>query len=197
MFARQWNDERDAIPLWTWFLILPGLVLVTVLVIRRLRYQARVNQTQPAIDQEFRLESSRQMPQPAESRRFAGVVEYSPEMSRQSEQPAGAAEASDASMAQETFAAESADQSTGDDLKIIEGIGPKIEVILKNAGILTFRQLASTSVERLYQILHEANLRLADPGTWPEQARLAANENWDFLKALQDRTKAGRRSIEE
>jgi hypothetical protein len=46
----------------------------------------------------------------------------------------------------------------------------------------------------LEQILEEEGIRLADPGTWPDQARLAAGGAWDELKALQDRLKGGRRA---
>ena len=79
-----------------------------------------------------------------------------------------------------------------DDLKVIEGIGPKIAAVLAEAGIVTFSQLAGTSIERLHQILDRPNLSLADPTTWGEQARLAAVGDWDALKNLQDQLKAGR-----
>lgn len=80
-----------------------------------------------------------------------------------------------------------------DDLAIIEGIGPKIAGVLKDAGIATFAQLAVADVNDLATILQKANLRLADPATWPEQAQLAADGNWDALKALQESLKGGRR----
>ncbi len=81
-----------------------------------------------------------------------------------------------------------------DDLTRIEGIGPKIAELLRKAGITTYAQLAETDVERLRQILDEARLlQIADPGTWPEQARLAAEGRWEELKALQDELKGGRR----
>ncbi len=87
-----------------------------------------------------------------------------------------------------------AEQPAPEDLEIIEGIGPAIARLLRNAGIGTFRQLAETPVERLDEILINARLRrLADPGTWPEQAMLAANGNWDGLKQLQNTLKGGRR----
>jgi predicted flap endonuclease-1-like 5' DNA nuclease len=81
-----------------------------------------------------------------------------------------------------------------DDLKVIEGIGPKISGILQAAGIATFGQLAATDVGALKQILAEANIRLGDPTTWPEQAALAAENKWDELTALQDSLKGGRRA---
>jgi predicted flap endonuclease-1-like 5' DNA nuclease len=80
-----------------------------------------------------------------------------------------------------------------DDLKRIEGIGPKISSILQAAGITTFAQLAESDVNHLEQILEEANIRLADPSTWSEQARLAAGGDWNALEALQGELTGGRR----
>lgn len=81
-----------------------------------------------------------------------------------------------------------------DDLKIVEGIGPKIEGILHAAGIKTFAQLAAAPVSQLEKIVREdAGIRVAFPDTWPEQAKLAANKAWDALEKLQDELKGGRR----
>lgn len=81
-----------------------------------------------------------------------------------------------------------------DDLKLIEGIGPKISSLLQAAGIMTFAHLASTDVKRLKQIIAEAGLTaLADPTTWPEQATLAATGQWNALETLQEELKGGRR----
>jgi predicted flap endonuclease-1-like 5' DNA nuclease len=79
-----------------------------------------------------------------------------------------------------------------DNLEIIEGIGPKIAAILQSAGITTFNQLAAADVDRLREILENSGLRLADPSSWGEQARLAADGDQTGLKALQDRLNAGR-----
>jgi len=80
------------------------------------------------------------------------------------------------------------------DLKIIEGIGSKIEELFNAAGIHTFQQLYNTPVETLRQILHNAgpNFQIHDPGTWGEQARLADEGKLAELKALQDRLNAGK-----
>lgn len=82
-----------------------------------------------------------------------------------------------------------------DDLKIIEGIGPKIEELLFKSGINTYGQLAATSVQQIKDILDRAGTRFAmhDPGTWPAQSLLAANGEWDNLKAYQDFLNAGKR----
>jgi predicted flap endonuclease-1-like 5' DNA nuclease len=83
-----------------------------------------------------------------------------------------------------------------DQLEIIEGIGPKIADLLRAQGVTTFRQLAETSPERLRVILDAAGpaYRIADPGTWPEQAALAADNRWESLAALQAVLDAGVRT---
>jgi predicted flap endonuclease-1-like 5' DNA nuclease len=75
------------------------------------------------------------------------------------------------------------------DLKIIEGIGPALAKLLNSAGINSFDQLAQSNEEKLRQILSNAGPRykVHDPSTWPEQAKLAANNQWDELKVLQDK----------
>jgi len=84
--------------------------------------------------------------------------------------------------------------SKPDDLKKIEGIGPKISQILNDAGIYTFSNLSQTPVDRLKSILTEAGNRykIHNPQTWPQQAGLAATGAWEELKALQDRLDGGR-----
>ena len=81
-----------------------------------------------------------------------------------------------------------------DDLKIIEGIGPKIAEIFVAAGISTFAKLASTDVAKLREILDAAGNKYAahDPTTWPQQAKLAAEGKMDALKVLQDELQGGR-----
>jgi predicted flap endonuclease-1-like 5' DNA nuclease len=84
-----------------------------------------------------------------------------------------------------------------DDLKRIEGIGPKISALLQAAGITSFAQLAASDAQALTQILREEDprlARLADPTTWPEQAALAALGAWDVLEELQEELTAGRRT---
>lgn len=81
-----------------------------------------------------------------------------------------------------------------DDLRRIEGIGPKVANLLNAAGITTFAHLAETEARRLREILSEANLRFINPETWPEQAELAAAERWEALAQLQDELKGGRRA---
>jgi len=80
-----------------------------------------------------------------------------------------------------------------DDLKRIEGIGPKIAGLLNDAGIATFSDLGSASRKKLADVLTGAGarFRLAKPDTWQQQAKLAAAGKFDALKKLQDELKGG------
>jgi large subunit ribosomal protein L20 len=86
-----------------------------------------------------------------------------------------------------------------DDLVIIEGIGPKIAELLKNAGISTFAQLAETPAARIEEIMDAAGsrFRVHDATTWPQQAALARDGKMDELKALQDSLNAGKTEVAE
>jgi predicted flap endonuclease-1-like 5' DNA nuclease len=81
-----------------------------------------------------------------------------------------------------------------DDLKIVEGIGPKIADLLNKEGIMTWKELSETSPERITGILQAAgpNFQIHDPGTWPRQAQLADEGKFDELKKLQDELSAGK-----
>jgi predicted flap endonuclease-1-like 5' DNA nuclease len=80
-----------------------------------------------------------------------------------------------------------------DNFTKLEGIGPVVNELLHSAGIDTFEELARTDVNRLAQILNDAELPMINPGTWPEQAELAAAENWDTLNNLKNELSGGRR----
>lgn len=78
-----------------------------------------------------------------------------------------------------------------DDLKKIEGIGPKIASTLVEAGIATFADLAKTKPAAISEII--AGVRgnhVTD--TWPKQAKLAADGKWDELKKWQDELDGGK-----
>ncbi|HBY07813.1 MAG TPA: hypothetical protein DEH22_08540 [Chloroflexi bacterium] len=79
-----------------------------------------------------------------------------------------------------------------DDLKKIEGIGPKVASLLNANGISTFAQLAETSVAKLEEILNANKLQMMHPASWPEQAKLAAAGDLENLQKLQDGLKGGR-----
>lgn len=86
-----------------------------------------------------------------------------------------------------------AKKATGkaEDLKKIEGIGPKIATTLADAGIATFADLAKAKPEAISEII--AGVRgnhVTD--TWPAQAKLAADGKWDELKKWQDELDGGK-----
>jgi large subunit ribosomal protein L17 len=80
-----------------------------------------------------------------------------------------------------------------DDLELIEGIGPKIAGVLRDAGVVTFAQLAAMTSEQIEAVVRDGGVRLFDATSWPEQAALAAAGKLDELNALQETLNAGRR----
>lgn len=81
-----------------------------------------------------------------------------------------------------------------DDLKMVEGIGPKIEGLLNEGGIKTWADLANAPTEKVQAILDEAGprYRMHSPITWAKQAKLADAADWQALEDLQDRLIGGR-----
>jgi len=79
----------------------------------------------------------------------------------------------------EAAKAEAKNAGEKDDLKQLDGVGPKLEEVFNEAGIATFENFAATKVEKLNEILEEAGSRYAskDPAPWIEQAKeLAKNK---------------------
>ena len=85
-------------------------------------------------------------------------------------------------------------KKSGDDLVIIEGIGPKAAEALVAGGISTFAQLAATAAEDVKAILDASanKVQHLDPTTWAQQAQLAADGKMDELKKLQDELNGGK-----
>ena len=77
-----------------------------------------------------------------------------------------------------------------DDLKKIEGIGPKIAETLVAAGMVTFADLAKAKPAKIAEIIADVRGNHVTD-TWPKQAKLAADGKWDELKELQDRLDGG------
>ena len=80
-----------------------------------------------------------------------------------------------------------------DDLKKIEGVGPKAAEAMVAAGLDTFAKVAKAKPEAIATILSDASSNLAHlvTDTWPKQAKLAADGKWDELKELQDKLDGG------
>lgn len=82
-----------------------------------------------------------------------------------------------------------------DDLKKIEGIGPKMASALVAAGIDTFAKLAASSEADLRAAIEKAGLHFSPSlATWAEQAAFAARGDWDGLSSLQSQLSGGRRA---
>jgi predicted flap endonuclease-1-like 5' DNA nuclease len=80
-----------------------------------------------------------------------------------------------------------------DDLKMIEGIGPKMAAALAAAGIDTFARLSQASEDDIRAAIRAAGMRLAPSiPTWARQAEYAAAGDWDGLKNYQSQLTAGR-----
>jgi small subunit ribosomal protein S2 len=84
-------------------------------------------------------------------------------------------------------------EAQADDLTRIEGIGPKIQSVLYDAGIATYAALAGKTPDTIRDVLNAASFTApADPTSWPEQAALAAHGDWESLQSLVDTLKGGR-----
>jgi len=75
-----------------------------------------------------------------------------------------------------------------DDLKVVEGIGPKIAELFHSHNVKTWQDLAQCSVEKCTEVLRAGGKRfeIHKPFTWPKQAKLAHEGQWDKLKEWQD-----------
>ncbi|MCK5536884.1 MAG: hypothetical protein KAI79_08655 [Bacteroidales bacterium] len=80
------------------------------------------------------------------------------------------------------------------DLKIIEGIGPKIEELLKNNKISTWGQLADANTDDVKTLLKQGGSKYSmhNPTTWAEQAKMAFEGRWEELKSYQDYLDGGK-----
>jgi len=78
------------------------------------------------------------------------------------------------------------------DLKRIEGIGPVIQKLLNQSGIISFNQLADSNEKDLRKILQNSKIYYSDPESWTNQARLASEGKWHELDLLQNKLNGGR-----
>lgn len=75
-----------------------------------------------------------------------------------------------------------------DDLKIVEGIGPKISDMFSGSGIKTWKALSETAVADCQKVLDGGGNRykVHDPASWPMQAKMAYEGKWVELAKWQD-----------
>lgn len=81
-----------------------------------------------------------------------------------------------------------------DDLKLIEGIGPKIEGLFHNFDIKTWKSLSETPVAKCQEVLDSGGDRykVHDPASWPMQAKMAYEGKWKALARWQEEHKHGK-----
>ncbi len=81
-----------------------------------------------------------------------------------------------------------------DDLKIVEGIGPKIEGLFHNFNIKTWKALSEVSTDNCQEVLDSGGdrYRIHDPASWPMQAKMALKGQWKELAKWQDDHKSGK-----
>ena len=81
-----------------------------------------------------------------------------------------------------------------DNLQIIEGIGPKMESVLKENGIDNHATLSNKSTEEVQAILDKYGdkYKIIDPSTWVSQAKMAADGDFNGLIDYQKKLDAGK-----
>ena len=81
-----------------------------------------------------------------------------------------------------------------DDLKIVEGIGPKIQGLFHNFDIKTWKALSETSANKCQEVLNSGGkrYRIHDPASWPMQAKMAHEGHWEQLAEWQEKHRAGK-----
>ena len=74
-----------------------------------------------------------------------------------------------------------------DDLTKVEGVGPAVEKILKEGGVINWKTLAAANPEQLKELLVGAGgtFKTMDPTTWPLQAQMADEGRWTELEKWQ------------
>ena len=80
-------------------------------------------------------------------------------------------------------------------LQVIEGVGPKIEKLMHEAGLMNFNDVANAPLATLKKVLEDAGsrFRMHDPSTWSKQAKMAHEGKWNELAKWQGELKGGRK----
>ena len=86
-----------------------------------------------------------------------------------------------------------------DDLTLIHGVDTKAAKLLTTAGINTYAKLSASTPNEIQEILSKGGPSFKmNPGTWPDQAQLAADGKWSDLNSMKAKlAKGGNASGEE
>jgi large subunit ribosomal protein L21 len=106
---------------------------------------------------------------------------------------AKAAKAAPAAKAVKVTKARGKAKDGSDDIEMIEGVGPKIAVLLRDANLGTFDAISKASIEQLQAALDAggSKFNIAKPDTWAEQAALAAKGDWAAFDKLTEELVGG------
>jgi len=153
------DDIITRIPLWVW--VLGGLMILAIGVIWTLYEEKKKEQRLALL-----------LPEPPAPRGGAPLAVPAEDVIMPIPQPAIITPAS---------AAKTMAPAKPDNLKQVVGIGPRIMQLLNEHGIFTFEQLANTEVTFLKGLLEAQGWHMADPTSWPEQARSLAEQRREEL----------------
>ena len=80
------------------------------------------------------------------------------------------------------------------DLTVVEGIGPKIQELFHNHNVNTWKALSECSVDKCQSVLDSGGdrFKIHNPGSWPEQAKMAYEGRWADLLKWQDELDGGK-----
>jgi len=86
------------------------------------------------------------------------------------------------------------DKLPSDKLQIFEGLGPKMEQFLNQLNVFTWDQLARQDANFLKEKLEalDPKYRILEPESWPKQAALARDRQWQKLIDYQKELSAGK-----
>lgn len=153
-----------------------------------------VAETTPVVEMDAPEGPHETSPAPAEAPAISAQLEAPTVPEPEATQPTRTKKPKDAdSGAAKKPKAEKKAQAGRDDLKRIEGIGPKMEKALNAAGIETFQQLADASEDALRAAIEAQGMRFAPSlVTWARQARYLADRDEGGFQAYTERLVAGR-----
>ena len=104
-----------------------------------------------------------------------------------------AAKAEAAVPAKKTAKLRGKNKAGNDDIEMIEGVGPKIAILLTDAGFGTFEAISKATEAQLQAVLDAAGSKynMAKPATWAEQAALAGKGEWAAFDKLTEELVGG------
>jgi large subunit ribosomal protein L20 len=144
--------------------------------------------TAPVVHKYINITSPKSGPQP----QHTAVAKSAPAPRAVKKQAAPVAEAP---TAEAPVKATRKKKSEGDDLTLIEGLGPKSAQALQAEGVTTFAQIASSTPEELEEIVKvKGGVRIVEgqSKTWPKQAQYLVDGDEEGFKKYTDHLVGGR-----